>query len=74
MELIISPGFARIDDDGVFHYAPYGVYAPDYTLLPADKDSYTYPTPGGWNWYETEAEARIALNAPPPEIPPINTQ
>ena len=64
METITQPGFARIDEDGNFHYAPYGVYAPDYTLLPADQATYTYPTQGGWNWYETEADARIALNAP----------
>ena len=71
MDTITQPGFARVDDDGIFHYAPYGVYAPDYTLLLADKDTYTYPTEGGWNWYETEAEARIALNAPAPvESPP----
>ena len=46
METITIPGFARIDEDGIFHYAPYGVYAPDYTLLLADKDTYTYPTEG----------------------------
>ena len=57
-------GFARIDEDGNFQYAPYGVYAPDYTLLVADKDTYTYPTVGGWNWYDSEESARAALNAP----------
>ncbi len=63
-DIIITPGFARVDQDGNFQYAPDGVFSFNYVLLLADKDTYTYPTEGGWNWYETEADARTALNAP----------
>ena len=52
----MEAGFYRVDQDGVFHRARW-VRAPDYSLDWEDKDSYTYPTPGGWMWFETRNEA-----------------
>jgi len=50
-------GFCRVDVDLFFWRAPNFVYAPSYTLLRAEKDTYTYPTDGGWYWYDNEADA-----------------
>ena len=51
-------GFYRVDQDGIFHHAPNFVYAPTYTLLREEKDTYTYPTEGGWMWFDDEATAK----------------
>ena len=50
--------FYRIDQDGIFMRAGKFVYAPTYTLLAEDHATYTYPTEGGWYWFETTEEAR----------------
>lgn len=63
----MSAGFYRVDNDGNFQHAPNFVYAPDYTLNKDEKDTYTYPTPGGWHWFDTEEEARTFFNVPAPE-------
>lgn len=63
----LGAGFYKIDQDGIFHYAPNFVKAPDYELYKEDKDSYTYPT-NGWYWFEDEVIARQFFNLP--ELPP----
>jgi hypothetical protein len=50
--------FYRIVEDNIFEKAPNFVYAPTYTLNKINKDEYTYPTPGGWYWFDTEEEAK----------------
>jgi hypothetical protein len=59
--------FFRIDNDNL-HEAPNFVYAPDYELSIDEKDTYTYPTEGGWYWFDTIAEAREFFNIPEPII------
>jgi hypothetical protein len=54
--------FYRVDDDGIFHQAPNFVRAPDYDLFKEDKDTYTYPTEGGWYWFDTLEEAKQFFN------------
>ena len=49
--------FFRIDNEEL-QEAPNFVHAPDYSLLAEDKDSYSYPTQGGWFWFDTEEEAK----------------
>jgi hypothetical protein len=44
-------GFYKQNEIGEWEYAPNFVYAPDYTLLREDKDTYTYPV-DGWSWYD----------------------
>lgn len=61
--------FFRVEDEELFE-APNFVYAPTYTLLKEEKDSYTYPTEGGWRWFDTEEEARTFYNLPEPEEEP----
>jgi hypothetical protein len=51
--------------------APTFVRAPDYALDIADKDSYTYPTTGGWIWFETIYEARLHFGVEEPAETPI---
>jgi hypothetical protein len=38
-------------------YAPSAVRAPAYSLLRAQKDTYTYPV-HGWHWFASESEAK----------------
>lgn len=57
--------FFRIDENSEFQEAPNFVHAPDYSLLATDKDAYTYPTQGGWMWFETEAEAFLHFDYTP---------
>lgn len=52
-----TSGFCRVDSDLFFWRAPNFVYGPSYTLLRDEKDTYTYPTDGGWYWYDNEADA-----------------
>ena len=59
-----KPGFYKFDTaDNVLRHAPNYVYAPNFTLLAAEKDTYTYPVEG-WTWYDTTeaAEAAFGLN------------
>jgi hypothetical protein len=60
----MTSGFYRIDQNGDFQYAPNYVRAPDYDLFKEQKDTYTYPSPGGWYWFDTEEEARTFFNLP----------
>jgi len=68
-----GPGFYRIDCNGDFQYAPNFVRAPDYDLFVEDKDSYAYPTPGGWHWCETLEEACSVLGIDIKTIQDLNT-
>jgi len=57
-------GFYRIDDTSRnLLFGPNFVYGPGFTLLRADQATYTYPVEG-WYWFESEAEARVALDLP----------
>ena len=49
--------FYRLDEED-FQIAPNFVRAPAYTLLKEEKDTYTYPTEGGWIWFDTGEAAR----------------
>lgn len=57
-----TSGFYRVDINGDFQYAPNFVRAPDYELDIELKDTYTYPTTGGWYWFATEEEAKTFFN------------
>ena len=50
-------------DDGILLEGPNAVYAPSFTLLKEDKDTYTYPI-DGWYWANSEEEARVVLGLP----------
>lgn len=63
----MSSGFYRVDQHNDFQHAPNFVRAPDYDLYKELKDTYTYPTQGGWYWFETEEEARNFFGLPPAE-------
>jgi histidinol-phosphate/aromatic aminotransferase/cobyric acid decarboxylase-like protein len=59
-------GFYKVDPDGVtLLYGRFYVLNANYELWRDEKDTYTYPV-DGWSWYESEAEARTALNCPVP--------
>lgn len=47
-----TSGFYRIDSNGVFQVAPNFVYGPGYSLRREDRAGYTYPTMGGWRWFD----------------------
>lgn len=62
-------GFYKVDPDGVtLLYGRFYVLNANYELWRDQKDTYTYPT-DGWSWFESEAEARAALNCPVPKTP-----
>ena len=59
-----KPGFYKYDQaDNLLRFAPTYVYAPNYTLLADQHETYTYPV-DGWTWFETTeaAEAEFGLN------------
>jgi len=45
-------GFYKMDGDKLM-YAPNAVYAPDYTIVKASRNRYTYPK-NGWYWFDSE--------------------
>ena len=47
-----TEGFYKLEDE-IWQYAPNFVYAPTYTLLKEEKDTYTYPV-DGWTWYDEQ--------------------
>jgi hypothetical protein len=53
-----TSGFYKLNEISEWLFAPNFVYAPTYTLLKEDKDTYTYPV-DGWTWYDTEPEPII---------------
>jgi hypothetical protein len=54
--------FFRVDPNNDFQEAPNFVRAPDYDLFVEEKDTYTYPTQGGWYWFDTLEEAEKFFN------------
>lgn len=50
-----TSGFYKQNEIGDWEFAPNFVYAPTYTLLREDKDTYTYPV-DGWSWYDTSPD------------------
>lgn len=52
-----TSGFYRIDPNGVFQVAPNFVYGPGYAIFKEDRAGYSYPTTGGWHWFDTLQEA-----------------
>lgn len=55
-----TSGFYRTHEGELF-YGPNFVIYKDYELRRETKDQHTYPT-DGWHWFDSEAEARTALN------------
>jgi hypothetical protein len=62
----MNPGFYKVDPGGELLYAPNNVFGPDYNLSASDDEEYTYPV-DGWYWFDSEEEARLALNMPLPQ-------
>jgi hypothetical protein len=56
-----TSGFYKQNEEGEWMYAPNFVYAPDYTLLKEDKDTYTYPV-DGWTWYDEQPYVNEEIN------------
>lgn len=46
-----TSGFYKLNEINEWEFAPNFVYAPTYTLLREDKNTYQYPV-DGWNWYD----------------------
>jgi hypothetical protein len=53
-EIEDTSGFYRLVNNEL-QFAPNSVYAPSYTLLRANKDTYEYPV-DGWSWYDEKPE------------------
>jgi hypothetical protein len=51
----MSAGFYTTD----LRYASNAVYAPGFTLLASEKDTYVYPV-NGWTWYDSRDQAVAA--------------
>lgn len=61
-----TSGFYNVDPDGVtLLFGRFYVLHRDFELHRHLKDTYTYPV-YGWSWYESEEQARAALNCPRP--------
>lgn len=52
-----TSGFYRIDPNGVFQVAQNFVYGPGYAIFKEDRAGYSYPTTGGWRWFDGLADA-----------------
>ena len=48
-----TAGFYKQNEEEQWMYAPNFVYAPTYTLLKEEKNTYDYPI-DGWNWYDEQ--------------------
>ncbi len=63
-----TSGFYK-SDAGELLFGPNFVYGPYFTLIREDKDELialnVFPIEG-WSWFDTEDEARVALNLPKP--------
>lgn len=60
-----TSGFYRLYN-GLFQHAPNFVYAPDYSITRAERETYSYPTAGGWHWFDEESAARAFFGVPAP--------
>jgi hypothetical protein len=54
-----TAGFYKLTDR--LHYAANSVYAPNYTLLASDHETYLYPL-HGWYWFDSYEEAEAFFN------------
>lgn len=61
----LTDGFYRVQD-GQLIYGRFFVLHQDYELHRHLKDTYTYPI-DGWQWYDSEEQARDQLNCPKPK-------
>ena len=63
---LTDSGFYKVDPDGTtLLFGRFYVLNAEYELHRHLKDTYVYPT-DGWAWYESEEEARLALDLPVP--------
>ena len=53
-----NAGFYKLDGDELL-FAPYGVTSLEYDLQPDMHATYSYPV-DGWQWFDSEEEAREA--------------
>jgi hypothetical protein len=53
-----TSGFYKQNEEKEWMHAPNFVYAPDYTLLKEEKDTYDYPV-DGWSWYDESPITQI---------------
>jgi hypothetical protein len=65
-----KPGFYKAENNELFYGPNYVLGINSENLYKENKDSYEFPI-NGWYWFDTEEEARIALNVPVPPPPPI---
>lgn len=63
------PGFYKREDGGQLMHAPAMVEGPGYLLLADFRVEVTLPV-DGWDWYESEEAARLALGVPEDSDPP----
>lgn len=62
-----TSGFYKVDPDGTtLLFGRFYVLNAEYELHRHLHGTYTYPV-AGWSWYESEEEARLALNCPLPK-------
>ena len=57
-----TQGFYK-NDNGTLLHGPNYVLNKNYELHAETKDQHTYPV-DGWTWFDSEEEARVALNVP----------
>jgi hypothetical protein len=57
-----TQGFYK-NDNGTLLHGPNYVLNKNYELRAETKDQHTYPV-DGWTWFDSEEEARVALNVP----------
>lgn len=55
----MTAGFYKKENDTLY-YAPNIVEGDGYVLIAQDKDQYEYPI-DGWNWFDSEEEAKALL-------------
>lgn len=63
-------GFYRLSEGGRLDHAPNGVATPTGRYVKADHHKYTYPLAGGWQWFDSEADAILHFAAVVGETPP----
>jgi hypothetical protein len=67
-----NSGFYKKEDSQII-YAPNIVEGPNYVLLSADKDSYTYPI-DGWIWSQSEGDAIAYFESIEQAVPTFDVQ
>lgn len=61
-----TQGFYK-NENGALLYGPNYVLNANYELFKENKEQYVYPV-DGWYWFDSEEEARTALDLPNEEI------